>query len=135
MSTQCIFCSIARNEVSRSTVYEDEKFLAFLDHRPVSEGHTLVIPKKHYENIFKIPEVEAAYIFRVVKKLAGAVRAGVNADGISLVQNNGKAANQIVFHLHVHIIPRFNKRKSFRPREIVQANILDEVAERIKRHI
>ena len=116
-------------------IYEDNRVLAFLDHRPISEGHTLVIPKKHYENIFTIPEDEVAHLFTIVKKLADAVRTGVNADGISLVQNNGKAANQIVFHLHVHVIPRHNERKSLRPREVVDATILDEVADRISKHL
>jgi histidine triad (HIT) family protein len=62
MSDQCVFCRIVRNKGSRSAVYKDDQILAFLDFRPVSEGHTLVIPKKHYENIFEIPEEEAAYI-------------------------------------------------------------------------
>ena len=135
MSDQCVFCRIVRNEASRSAIYEDDEVLAILDFRPVSEGHTLVIPKKHYENIFEIPEEEAAYLFRIVKKIAGAVRLGVNADGISLVQNNGKAANQVVFHLHVHIIPRYEGQKSSRPREVVEANFLDKVADRIRESV
>jgi histidine triad (HIT) family protein len=113
-------------------IYEDDEVLAILDYRPISEGHTLVIPKKHYENIYEIPEEEAAYLFRIVKKVAGAVRIGVNADGISLVQNNGKAANQVVFHLHVHIIPRYEGQKSSRPREVVGENAMEKVADSIR---
>ena len=135
MSDLCVFCGIVRNEGSRSVLYEDTRVLAFLDHRPISEGHTLVIPKQHYENIFQIPEDEAAHLFTIVKKLAAAVRTGVKADGISLVQNNGKAANQIVFHLHVHVIPRHTEQKPSRPREVVDPTILDAVADRISKHL
>jgi histidine triad (HIT) family protein len=132
MSDQCVFCRIVNNEESRSAIYEDDKVVAIMDFRPVNEGHTLVIPKKHYENIYEIPEEEVAYLFKIVKKLAGAVRLGVNAEGISLVQNNGKAASQVVFHLHVHIIPRYEGKKSSRPREVVGANVLEKVADRIR---
>jgi histidine triad (HIT) family protein len=132
MSNECVFCRIARNESSRSVIYEDDEVLAILDYRPISKGHTLVIPKKHYENIYEIPEKEVAYLFKVVKKVAGAVRIGVNADGISLVQNNGKAANQVVFHLHVHIIPRYEGQKSSRPREVVGENAMEKVADSIR---
>ncbi len=79
--------------------------VAFLSNRPVNEGHTLVVPKKHYENIYEIPEEEAAYLFRIVKRVAHAVRDATGAEGIRIVQNNGEAAGQVVFHLHVHVIP------------------------------
>ncbi len=105
MSENCIFCKIIRGEVPASIVYEDEQVAAFLSHRPINEGHTLVVPKKHYENIYDIPEEEAGYLFRVTKRVAGAVRDAVAAEGIRLVQNNGEAAGQVVFHLHVHVIP------------------------------
>lgn len=135
MSNQCVFCKIVENEGLKSLIYEDDKVLAFLDFRPVSEGHTLVIPKKHYENIYDIPEEEAKYLFGIVKKVASAIRYGVNADGISLVQNNGKAANQVVFHLHIHIIPRCEGQKSSRPSETVSIVMLDEVAHKIRRFL
>ena len=135
MSDPCVFCGLVRSEGSRSVVYDDARVLGFLDHRPISEGHTLVIPKQHYANIFQIPDEDAAHLFKVVKKLAAAVRTGMKADGISLVQNNGRAANQIVFHLHVHVIPRYNEQRSMRPREVVDATILDAVADRIREHL
>lgn len=94
-----------RKEASASMVYEDQQVVAFLSHRPVNEGHTLVVPKKHYENLYVIPEEDVAYLFRVVKRVAVAVRDAMAAEGVRIVQNNGEAAGQVVFHLHVHVIP------------------------------
>jgi len=105
MSKNCIFCRISSKEAQASTVYEDEKVMAFLSHRPVNVGHTLVIPKKHYENIYSIPEDEAAYLFRIVRRVTHAVRDAVCPEGMRIVQNNGAIGGQVVFHLHVHIIP------------------------------
>ena len=105
MAQDCIFCKIVSKEAPANVVYEDEQIVAFLSNRPVNEGHTLVVPKKHYENIFEIPEEEAAYLFRVVKRVAVAVRNAIAAKGVRIVQNNGWAAGQVVFHLHVHVIP------------------------------
>ena len=105
MAQDCIFCQIVSKEAPANVVYEDEQVVAFLSNRPVNEGHTLVVPKKHYENIFEIPEEEAAYLFRVVKRVAVAVRNAMAAEGVRIVQNNGWAAGQVVFHLHVHVIP------------------------------
>ena len=103
--SECIFCQIIRKEAPASIVYEDEQVVAFLSNRPVNEGHTLVVPKKHYENIYDIPEEEAAYLFKIVKRVAHAVKDATGAEGIRIVQNNGEAAGQVIFHLHVHIIP------------------------------
>jgi histidine triad (HIT) family protein len=91
----------------------------FLSNRPVNEGHTLLVPKKHYENIYEIPEQEAAYLFKIAKRCAHAVRDSVRAEGIRIVQNNGEAAGQVIFHLHVHVIPLkphegFSHGKAFR---------------------
>jgi len=120
--TDCEFCKIVRKEKEASVVYEDERALAFMDIRPVSDGHTLVISKAHYENIYDIPEDELAYIYRVVKRVAGAVRKGIGPEGISITQHNGRAANQRVFHLHVHVIPRHEGQQFPRPDELSEAN-------------
>ena len=130
----CQFCKLVRKEDDASIVFEDDKTMAFLDIRPVNEGHTLVIPKAHYENIFDIPEDELAYLYKIVKKTALAVKKGVNAEGISVGQQNGKAANQRVFHLHVHVIPRFEGQRFPRPEELDEANRnkLDEIAQKIR---
>jgi diadenosine tetraphosphate (Ap4A) HIT family hydrolase len=132
---QCVFCKIARNEAPASFVYEDEDVIAFLDARPINEGHTLVITRKHYENIYEAPEEEIGHLFKIVKKVAHAVRKSEKADGISIIQNNGRAANQVIFHLHAHIIPRFGRQNSQKQRETVEQDKLDKVATRIRKFI
>lgn len=86
-------------------VYEDDHVVAFMSNRPVNEGHTLVVPKKHYENIYDIPDDEIAYLAKIVKRVARAVRDAMSAEGIRVVQNNGSAAGQVIFHFHMHVIP------------------------------
>jgi histidine triad (HIT) family protein len=103
--SECIFCQIIQKQLPANVVYEDEQVVAFLSNRPVNEGHTLVVPKKHYGNIYEISEDETAYLFKIVKQVTLAVRDSVAAEGIRIVQNNGEAAGQVVFHLHVHVIP------------------------------
>lgn len=132
LTEHCVFCGIARREEPASLVYEDGKVLAFLDMRPVNEGHTLVIPRKHYENIYEIPEDEVAYVFRIVKKMAVAIKEATKADGISVIQNNGRAARQVVFHFHVHVIPRYEEQDSPRTREVHGQRELDRIASRIR---
>jgi diadenosine tetraphosphate (Ap4A) HIT family hydrolase len=129
----CIFCRIARKEEHASFVYEDKDAVAFLDARPVNEGHTLVIPRKHYENIYEIPDEEVANIFKIVKKLAYGISKSEKADGISIVQNNGEAARQIIFHFHVHIIPRYFGQDSHTPRGTAEQSELDRVAAKIRK--
>jgi histidine triad (HIT) family protein len=103
--SECIFCQIIQKQLPASVIYEDEYVVAFLSNHPVNEGHTLVVPKKHHSNIYEISEDETAYLFKIVKRVALAVRDSVEAEGIRIVQNNGEAAGQVVFHLHVHVIP------------------------------
>ena len=133
----CIFCSIVRKESTASLVYENDQVLAFMDIRPVSKGHTLVIPKEHYENIFDISESLLTSVQIATKKLAHAIRAATNADGISIVQQNGRAANQEIMHFHVHIIPRFEGQKAlqFSGAPEQGRKELDETANRIKKNI
>ena len=101
----CIFCKIVNNEIPSYKVYEDESFLAFLDISQATKGHTLVIPKEHYQNIFELPE--NSKIFNIVSKLAKAIKLATNADGINIINNNGTTAGQTVNHFHIHIIPRY----------------------------
>jgi histidine triad (HIT) family protein len=103
--SECVFCQIISKEAPANIVYEDGKVVAFLSNRPVNEGHTLVVPKKHYENIYEIPEEEAVCLFRITTKITHAVRDATAAEGIRIVQNNGEAAGQVIFHLHIHVIP------------------------------
>jgi diadenosine tetraphosphate (Ap4A) HIT family hydrolase len=135
VSKDCIFCRIGRNEEPASFVYEDESVVAFLDARPVSEGHTLVVPRRHYENILVVPEEELADLFKIVKRVALAVSKCEKADGISIIQNNGSAAHQIIFHFHVHVIPRHERADSHVPRVFVESSELDKVAAKIRKYI
>jgi histidine triad (HIT) family protein len=131
----CVFCRIVRKEEHASFVYEDKDVVAFLDSRPVNEGHTLVVPRKHYENIFEISDEEVANLFKIVKKLAYGISKSEKAEGISIVQNNGEAAHQLIFHFHVHIIPRYEGQDSHRPRGTVEQNELDRVAAKIRKFL
>ncbi len=103
----CIFCKIIKGEIPCSKVFENEKFFAFLDIGPVNKGHTLVIPKKHYKNLFDMPEDELKGYMEVIQKVSKAVIKGVDADGVNLNMNNESVAGQVVMHAHIHIIPRF----------------------------
>lgn len=134
MAEHCTFCNIVRNEIPASRVHEDDRTIAFLDIRPIDEGHSLVITKKHYENIHEIPAEEVAYLFKIVKKVATAVKRALDADGISIFQNNGLAAGQVIFHVHVHIIPRFEGKKTYH-RQDVGREALEDIAERIRQSL
>ena len=105
--SNCIFCKIIAGEIPSSTVYEDEDFKAILDVNPASRGHVIILPKNHAPNLFELPDEEASKVMIVAKKIAKAVKAAYNCDGVNILQNNGEAAGQTVFHLHVHVIPRF----------------------------
>jgi histidine triad (HIT) family protein len=133
----CIFCKIVRKEAAASLVYEDEQVLVFMDIRPVNEGHTLVIPKQHHEDIYDTPEELVAYTHKITKQIAIAVKKATGADGISIVQQNGKAAGQDIFHLHIHVIPMFEGRKMPHFGELTAASreSLDKAAAEIKKHL
>lgn len=128
-----MFCKIGRGGEQASHIYEDRDVMAFLDTRPVNEGHTLVISKKHYENIFEIPDEELANLFKVVKKVAAAIMKSEKAEGIRIVQNNGSAAHQIIFHFHVHIIPEYGGQESHRSHETLGQTELERVAAKIRK--
>jgi len=105
----CIFCKIVRGEIPSVKVWEDEKFLAFLDIFPATEGHTLIIPKKHYENIFDMPKDVLKDSAEVAQKIAFLLKEKLGAEGINLLNSNNKIAGQEVPHYHIHIIPRYSK--------------------------
>jgi histidine triad (HIT) family protein len=139
--SECVFCQIIRKQLPASVVYEDDQVIAFLSNHPVNEGHTLVLPKKHYENLYEISEDEASYLFRVVKRVTHAVRDATSAEGIRVVQNNGSAAGQVIFHLHIHIIPLrphegFSHGKAYRDQtQPRHAELLEMDAEKIRRYL
>lgn len=127
---ECLFCKFVNKIIKTKIIYENEHALAFLDINPAGEqsGHTLVISKKHYENIYDIPEKELEELIKVVKKISIAVKKISEADGVNIIQNNEKAAGQAIQHIHFHIIPRKNndgiwfdsKRRKLKPLEQTQ---------------
>ena len=103
----CIFCKLAGGEIPTATLYEDDDFRVILDQGPATKGHALILPKKHYANIYELPEEVAARAMVLAKKMAGVMTEALKCDGFNLVQNNGEAAGQTVFHFHLHLIPRY----------------------------
>ena len=102
----CIFCKIVAREIPTEIIAETEHTVSFVDIMPANFGHSLVIPKEHFANIHELPEEIASVVFKEAKRLATAVQSAVGADGINIIMNNGKASGQVIFHAHVHIIPR-----------------------------
>ncbi|MEK7076814.1 MAG: HIT family protein [Patescibacteria group bacterium] len=102
-----IFAKIIRREIPADIVYEDEYTIAFLDVKPINSGHTLVAPKKFVRNIFDADEKTFIAVMRTAKKISIALRETLDAEGVNIGINNESAAGQIVFHFHVHVIPRF----------------------------
>jgi len=133
----CIFCKIVKKQAPANIIYEDETVMVFLDIRPLNIGHTLVIPKKHYVDIFDIPENQLSQVHKVAKQVSVAVKKATKADGISIIQQNGKAAAQDIFHLHVHVVPRFEGQKlpSFSALREVERGKLEVMAKKIKQQL
>lgn len=104
---ECIFCKIAKGEIPSATLYEDEEYRVILDLGPANKGHALILPKAHYENLYDLPDEMAAHAMILAKKIATKMKGILNCDGYNLVQNNGEAAGQTVFHFHMHLIPRY----------------------------
>jgi histidine triad (HIT) family protein len=108
MQSNCIFCKIIAGEIPSATVYEDHDFKVIMDIFPAAKGHMIILPKKHADNLFDLEDDIASKALLVAKKLAAAVKEELGCDGVNLLQNNGEAAGQTVFHFHIHIIPRYN---------------------------
>ncbi len=137
MAEDCLFCKIVAGEIPAKKVYEDSGSFAFLDINPRNPGHTLVIPKAHAETIFQLDEEDVASLFVAVKKVSLAVKSAMKADGISLSSSNGKAAGQVVNHMHVHVIPRFGNEgpvglEGILPVKKLDDDSLTKVAETIR---
>jgi len=113
---ECIFCNIRDRKAEAEIVFENENILAFLDIQPVNYGHTLVIPKKHYDNFLTVPKDELDRLIHATQFIAGAVKRSMNADGFNVISNNGDPAGQSVYHFHFHIIPRFNNDFTIKPK-------------------
>ena len=106
--TNNIFAKIIRGEIPAVELFENSKTIAFMDIMPRCDGHCLVLPKAPARNIFDVDPIDLAFVMETVQKLSRAVMKAMNADGITIKQSNEPAGDQAVFHLHVHIIPRFN---------------------------
>lgn len=105
----CIFCKIIAGEIPSAKVYEDDYVYAFLDISQVTKGHTLVIPKVHTKNIYETPSEIASELFARIPKIANAIKEAYQPAGLNLLNNNEPAADQSVFHLHIHLIPRYGE--------------------------
>ena len=132
--SDCIFCKIVSGEQDAYVVFEDERVLSFLDIRPIRTGHTLIIPKSHYETILDIPDDELAYLIQIVKKVAKQIKKKLNAIGFRIASNNYRPAGQIIPHIHFHILPvtaevpfklKFKRKK-------VSKGDLEKIAEKIR---
>lgn len=107
----CIFCKLANGEIPTATLYEDEWFRVILDASPASMGHALIIPKEHFENLYELEDELASKALVLAKKLVTKFTGALGCQGYNIVQNNGAAAGQTVFHFHMHLIPRYDKDK------------------------
>jgi len=104
----CIFCKIANGDIPSATLYEDEHFRVILDLNPASPGHALILPKDHASNLFDLPADLASEALKVAQQVGHTLMDGLHAEGLNVVQNNGEAAGQTVFHFHMHLIPRYS---------------------------
>lgn len=105
----CIFCKIIKGEIPNHTLYEDDQVIAFLDISQVTKGHTLVVPKTHYDNFLTCEDETLAHLMKVTKKLANRIVDKTQAKGVNILSNTGEQAGQSVMHFHVHIIPRYDE--------------------------
>ncbi|MGQ0377354.1 MAG: HIT family protein [Nitrososphaerota archaeon] len=129
----CIFCDILEGKKSGYFIYEDEKYVALLDKYPIDVGHSLVMPRKHYEKIVDMSEDSVGELFAKIPKIAKAILKATNADAFSIGQNNGRAAKQIIPHVHVHIIPRYETKGTiWTKRGIATDEELSELARQIR---
>ncbi len=104
---KCIFCKLANGEIPTATLYEDEDFRVILDASPAAKGHALIIPKEHYANLYELDDELAAKVLVLAKKMITKLTDILGCDGYNIVQNNGEAAGQTVYHFHLHMIPRY----------------------------
>lgn len=132
---ECVFCHIVAGEAPAASVFEDDGFIAFMDINPINPGHVLVLPKVHRETLFDLDDREVVALFLRVAQIADAVKDAVGADGMNIGQNNGRAANQIVDHVHVHVIPRYEDDSPagrWPDRKTVPVEDLEAVAQEIR---
>lgn len=130
----CIFCKIINGEIPARKVFENDRFLAILDAFPANAGHCLVIPKKHFANIFEIDDDTIGEAMQIAKNVAQKIKKAMNVENINIVQNNGAVAGQTVNHFHIHVIPRKEGDTVTIKSEIVQMSNeeLDKICDDLK---
>jgi len=137
-TNDCVFCKILSGELEVSMVYQDDSCSAFMDIQPINPGHTLVVPNRHASNLAELDEEEGAKTFRVAQRLAAALRkSGVKCEGVNLLLADGGAAGQEVFHVHLHVLPRyvgdgFSVRFGPHYKNKTERQELNEIADRIR---
>lgn len=103
----CIFCKLANGEITSRSIFEDEDFKVILDAAPATRGHALILPKEHADNLYQLSEEMTGRAFILAKNMAASMTESLGCQGFNIVQNNGKAAGQTVFHFHIHLVPRY----------------------------
>ena len=131
----CIFCDMIEGKLSCYMIYQDDDCIVILDKYPIDNGHSLIITKKPYEKLTDMGIDEVAKLFSKIPKIANAIMSATNADAFSIAQNNGKAAKQIVPHVHIHIIPRYNATGTLWTKRKILSDIeLDDLSQKIKNY-
>ena len=131
----CIFCDMIEGKMPCYMIYHDDDCIAILDKYPIDNGHSLIITKKPYEKLTDMDVNEVAKLFSKIPKIANAIMSATNADAFSIAQNNGKAAKQIVPHVHIHIIPRYNATGTLWTKRKILSDIeLDVLSQKIKNY-
>lgn len=131
----CIFCKIANKEIPGKIIYEDDICVAFLDLSQTTNGHTLVIPKKHFKNFLEVDDDTLAHMIKVTKKIANKIIDKLNANGVNILTNANEVAGQTVMHFHLHIIPRYDNNDqikidfSDRSEEVNLDNLFNQIME------
>ena len=130
---ECIFCNMIGGKLPCHMIYDDDDCLVILDKYPIDNGHSLIITKKHFEKITEMNIDEVSKLFSKIPKIANAIIKATNADAFSIAQNNGKAAKQIIPHVHIHVIPRYDATGTLWTKRKIMTDIeLSELAEKIK---
>lgn len=138
MPRPCIFCSIIAGKLPSALVYKDEDLVVIMDKYPINPGHTLVIPVKHHDTLLDMPPAEVSSMYAAVPGIARAVVAAVGADGFNVGQNNGIAANQIIPHVHVHIVPRYaddSPDGRWPARRVAPEDDLEKMAQKVRQKL
>lgn len=138
MSQECIFCNINSGKIPSITLYENEEFRVILDRFPATKGHILIVPQKHVENIYEIDPESAGRLFALTTRFASIIKRTFGNEGLNIIQNNGKAAGQTVFHYHLHMIPRYANDQiqlGWKLDKEMKIETLEEYAAQIKKQI